>query len=484
MHFGRNLWATGSILALSCGLGCRGADDGDLAGPPDGSQCPDEAAAWCDETCVDTASSLLHCGGCGVVCDQRPETAERRCLAGACVVEACEGGFADCDESFENGCEAELATAKEHCGGCGIACATQCSGGACDDPIEVSAGPSFTCALRAAGSVWCWGDNTWGNLGLGISGSTAVPARVSLPGPAIAVSTGKLQDRMHACALLEGGAVLCWGANGNGQLGTGNALASSSPLPVDVPESTRIAVGGVHTCVVSKAHQLRCWGANGSGQLGLGMAVGDQYLPALVLNNVDDVAAGGEHTCARLLNGTVACWGGNGSGQVGNGFQTTAYAPAILPGLGGTSALGLGSSHSCALLGDGTMKCWGEGAQGQLGTSMGADLLTPQPVPLAGVELAGVGVASSWAVIDGALWAWGANQQAQLGTGDAEPAPAPRRTLLDAVTRAALGGRHGCALRAGGELVCWGDNDAGQLGNGGTEPSPLPVPVVFPSESP
>jgi len=257
MRFARILSTIGSFVALSC----RGLDEGDLTEPPDGRHCPEEAPSWCDESCVNNSSDLLHCGTCGTACEAPPNAANDLCVSGACAVGECHKGFADCDNQHENGCEAHLTTSKEHCGRCGNACATHCLNGACNDPIDVSAGPSYTCALRASGSVWCWGDNAWGNLGLGALESTLAPRRVELPGRAVAVSTGRFVSRMHTCALLEGGAVTCWGANGDGQLGTGDEMDSGSPLPVELPETARIVAGGLHTCAVSKAHQLRCWAA-------------------------------------------------------------------------------------------------------------------------------------------------------------------------------------------------------------------------------
>lgn len=481
MHLGRILGTTGSLLLA----GCLGMDDGDLDGPPDGSHCAADAPAWCHAECVDTSSAVMDCGGCGTACATPPGSKTITCSAGECALTVCEPGRANCDKLYDNGCEVVLATSREHCGTCNTSCATRCVDGVCDDPIEVSAGPAYTCAIRASGTVWCWGDNSWGNLGIGPVAKAPVPQKVELPRAAIAIATGKVDARTHTCALLEGGAVECWGANGNGQLGTGDNLASASPLPVvDLPETIRIAVGGVHTCAVSKAHQIRCWGGNGFGQLGLGMGISDKSAPVLVTNNVADVALGGAHSCALLQNAAVACWGANPFGQVGNGSTMTAYAPANVSALIGVTSLALGSGHTCALVADGSVKCWGAGEKGQLGAGGGADTTVPQLVALGAAGALAVGLDSTAAVLGGQVWAWGDNAGGQLGPTEMDAVLVPAATRLGPFKRLAIGGRHACAIRPSGRLVCWGDNAAGQLGTGDDTASALPVEVVFPSEAP
>lgn len=483
MHLGRWILTTGSLLLA----GCRGLNDGDLTEPPDGSHCPDEAPAWCDDTCVDTASDVNHCGGCGAVCEASSQVEGLTCVAGACVVTACKEGFDDCDKEHENGCEAELAVSKEHCGACGTACVTECLNGACNDPVEVSAGASYTCAIRASGSVWCWGHNEhWGNVGVTPTEPiVAVPRRVQLPVPAVAVHTGKLDVRRHTCAQLEGGAVYCWGANGNGQLGTGNTMQSSTPLPVGLSDVRQMAVGGTHTCAVTNKNQLYCWGNNDLGQIGKVDSVPQETLPTFLLNDVEDVALGEGHTCARRETLTVNCWGANTSGQVGNNSTDTVYGASPIFGLAGAASLGLGAAHSCALFEDGTLKCWGEGEDGQLGLGTTADVSTPTYLMKGDIRALAIGAASSAVVgITGEVFAWGANADGQLGLGHTDPVLALERTNLGLVKKISLGDRHGCAIRLSGELVCWGANDKGQLGRGNMEPSLVPVPVVFPPEGP
>ena len=166
------------IAAGALATGCRGFDDGDLTEAPDGSHCGGEEPGWCDETCVDLATDALHCGACGTACGVFSHTKAAVCVAGACAVGPCDDGYADCDGDAGNGCEAPLATSKTDCGACGTVCATSCRDGACDDPIEVSAGADYTCAIRASGSLWCWGSDSHRQIGVG---QTGVPLELRLP---------------------------------------------------------------------------------------------------------------------------------------------------------------------------------------------------------------------------------------------------------------------------------------------------------------
>jgi hypothetical protein len=204
-----------------------------------------------------------------------------------------------------------------------------------------------TCALLDNNQVRCWGSNVYGQLGLGDTS-----ARGDNPGEmgdsllAVSLGTGRTATVLgagfdHNCALLDNGAVKCWGGNGNGQLGLGdqatrgdNAGEMGDNLPaVDLGtgrSAAALATGGYYTCALLDNGQVKCWGRNNAGQLGLGDTsyrgdgpgeMGDS-LPAVDLGTgrtATALAAGTNHTCALLDNGQVKCWGENGFGQLGLG---------------------------------------------------------------------------------------------------------------------------------------------------------------------
>ena len=186
-----------------------------------------------------------------------------------------------------------------------------------------------------------------GQLGLGDTGNRGDdPGEMGDNLPAVDLGTGRTATAIsaggdHTCALLDNGAVKCWGDNGYGQLGLGDtanrgddAGEMGDNLPaVDLGTgrtATAISAGDDHTCALLDNGTVKCWGANTIGQLGLGDTanrgdgpgeMGDN-LPAVDLGTgrtATAISAGGSHTCALLDNGAVKCWGYNTSGQLGLG---------------------------------------------------------------------------------------------------------------------------------------------------------------------
>ncbi|HWN68387.1 MAG TPA: chromosome condensation regulator, partial [Haliangium sp.] len=137
----------------------------------------------------------------------------------------------------------------------------------------------------------------------------------------------------HTCALREDGRVRCWGTNDSGELGQGhredigdNELPSSLPDVELGSRAMQIAAQDDHTCALLEDGAVRCWGQNRSGELGQGhtQSIGDDELPASVDvvdvgGRVVEIAAGRYHTCALLEEGTLRCWGSNWAGQLGYG---------------------------------------------------------------------------------------------------------------------------------------------------------------------
>lgn len=131
-----------------------------------------------------------------------------------------------------------------------------------NNAIAVGAGGRHACALRADGSVHCWGDNSSGQLGNNsLTRRTSPVAAIGIAGDigarSIATHSG------YACALRGNGTVSCWGSNGTGQLGDGTTIARGAPVAVaGLPNATQIAVGNGHACARIADGSVRCWGRN------------------------------------------------------------------------------------------------------------------------------------------------------------------------------------------------------------------------------
>jgi alpha-tubulin suppressor-like RCC1 family protein len=333
----------------------------------------------------------------------------------------------------------------------------------------IDAGDFHTCALLDDATVKCWGNGTDGRLGQGNEnhiGDNAGEMGDALP--AIALGTGRTATAItagwtHSCALLDDGTVKCWGQGSFGQLGQGStddlgdqAGEMGDALPTVAfgtgRTATAIAAGGLSTCALLDDGTVKCWGLGTYGRLGQGSnasigtvpgQMGDA-LPAVALGTgrtATAISVGEIHTCAVLDNGTVKCWGRGGEGRLGSG-STAALGdqlgemgdalPAVQLGTGRTAtAVSAGDVHTCALLDNASVKCWGWSPDGRTGQGSVATL---------GDQAGEMGDALPIV---------------QLGTG---------RTAL-AVTTSNL---HTCAVLDNGAVSCWGWNGLGQLGLGTT----------------
>lgn len=462
-------------------------DDGTDDAPLDGGAAADDGSG-------------SGCAAVGCACDG-PDSCEVDlvCFAGECTFAECGNGVREADELCDDG-------NTEAGDGCESDCTTT-------QLLAVAAAVDNTCVLIEGGQLRCWGANELGQLGLASTetiGDDELPASVdpvALPDPAVAVALGDA----HTCAVLIDGGLRCWGDGSFGQLGLASTeTVGDDELPTertDVPVGgpvRELAAGGAHNCARLQDDSLRCWGANAFGQLGYGNTevIGDDELPvvagAVPLGGpVRAIATGSRHSCALLTTGELHCWGAGAYGRLGHadtnnlGDDEPAEAagglsllPRGLPPSDQVVELALGSDFSCARFDSGAVLCWGRNSVGQLGQGNGEDLgddEAPSTAPI--IDLPGPAVAISAGrqhvcarLADQRAICWGRNDLGQLGRGDTEfigddetPAQAGVLPLGQPVLAIAAGGDHSCAIvmaDEGSELRCWGANDSGQLGYG------------------
>ncbi len=197
---------------------------------------------------------------------------------------------------------------------------------------SIAAGAFHTCALLTDGTATCWGWNGYGQLGNGFS-ATVSPSPTAVSG--LAGATQLSLGGAHTCALIAGGTVKCWGDNTYAQLGVGSGVPNST-LPLTVPGisgATQVGAGDAHGCAVVGAGALKCWGRNYAGQVGDGTTV-DRYTPVDVpgIVGVTNLGLGSGHTCVVIHHHWMKCWGWNGYGQLGNGANTDSLIPVGVVG--------------------------------------------------------------------------------------------------------------------------------------------------------
>lgn len=226
---------------------------------------------------------------------------------------------------------------------------------------DVTVGYHHACLVGVRGRVWCWGLNDEGQLGAVPSDPQPQPMKVEgIPEPARSIDAG-LSD---TCAVTQLDDVYCWGDNTLGQLGTGTQSAWEPPSRVrHLPNGARsVAVGGGHTCVVATSGMVRCWG--------LGVRVTGLFEPSVLLTptlvedlgpNVRRVAVDWNHSCA-LRHDDLFCWGSDDAGQLGGGRQNEAFLQKVAGGPEHIGSFALGWSQTCATSPNGRVWCWGRDA--------------------------------------------------------------------------------------------------------------------------
>ena len=358
--------------------------------------------------------------------------------------------------------------------------------------VSITAGDSHTCALLNTGAVNCWGSNGDGQLGNNSTTDSLVPVAVAAFTDVSATAVSITAGDYHTCALLNTGAVNCWGYNGDGQLGNNTTTDSSVPVAVaaftDVSATAvSITAGDSHTCALLNTGAVNCWGSNGDGQLGNGNTT-DSSVPVAVAAFTDGVTAvsitaGSYHTCAVLNTGAVNCWGYNGFGQLGNNTNTDSSAPvAVSTFTDGATAVSItaGAYHTCALLNTGAVNCWGYNSDGQLGNGTTNNSSAPVAVSAFTDGATAVSITAgsfhTCALLNtGAVNCWGCNSDGQLGNGTTtySSAPVAVNAFTDGATAVSItaGTYHTCAVLNTGAVNCWGYNVDGQLGNGNTNNS-------------
>ena len=328
------------------------------------------------------------------------------------------------------------------------------------------------------GTVWAWGNNSFGQLGDGTTTQRTSPVHVEGLSGVIAVTAGN----NHSIAINGDSTVWAWGYNFYGQLGDGTTTHRASPVHIlGLDGVIAVTVGGNHSMAIKDDGTVWAWGYNFFGQLGDGTTT-QRRSPVQIegLNGVVAVAAGQLHSVAIKDDGTVWAWGDNSLGQLGDGTTTQRTSPVHIVGLDGVIAVTVGGDHSMAIKGDGTVWAWGDNSLGQLGDGTITQRTSPvQVMGLTGVQTVTAGDTHSMAIKgDGTAWAWGNNSFGQLGDGTKIQRNSPVQVVaVTNVIKATLGSGHSMVVKGDGTVWAWGYNQQGQLGDGTNTDKTAPVQV-------
>jgi alpha-tubulin suppressor-like RCC1 family protein len=447
----------------------RDGDEPQDAGPP----C--DGGIVCDQRCTDVLSDPRHCGRCGQACATDYACVDGRCdsdvvevAAGSsvsCVV--LRGGQAWCWGSNQVGQLGDGSLAgTQTCGG--IRCRPQAAPVVDSDGVNpmqdvahVSTGIFHVCAVKKTGSLFCWGLNTFGQLGH--SGGDA------------------------SCMDAAGTVVAC----------------NPKPTLVALPGTVRvgqISAGLYYSCALTTTGDVYCWGNNAMGQLGLPIATTSVAIPTRVSGLAKPaiqigMALQGDLSCALLDDGTVWCWGHSIYGAAGHdpapdpacGTSKCNPQPKVVADsqgrpVSGVASIGVGRTLACALTQTGSVMCWGWNGYGVLGngTTDYAVHAAPQLVPgLPLVTALLLGDLTTLAIdSNGSVWGWGRNNFGVIGDGTVTGDPPvdggactqacrrrPTRATVSDIQQLAMRGNTSLAIAKNGSIWVWGENGDGELGH-------------------
>ena len=342
--------------------------------------------------------------------------------------------------------------------------------------VQVVAGNDETYALAQDGRVFVWGKDD--------------------PNPAEVAGLSDVRQLAlghdHTCAVFHDDTLKCWGNNSYGQLGLGHTSAHpsvpSTPILSDVKT---VAAGSYFTCALKNDDKLWCFGRNSNGQLGLG-DTNHRFSPECVnpsdFTRFVEASAGSSFMCAVTSTGRAKCWGRGSVGQLGIGntadIHTYSSYSVSQAGSGTLSAVwklpsAQGHTTAGAILGNGEVYAWGYNYYGHAGQDRSdSSILEAHQIPsLSDVQELAFGSWHGCALRDnGRVYCWGKGDQ--LGDGSGSMTHVPQRVLdLEDVVQITARYGHSCALDQDGAVWCWGENDRGQLGDGSFRNAFFPVRV-------
>lgn len=358
----------------------------------------------------------------------------------------------------------------------------------------ITLGGNFSLALKADGTVWSWGNNASGQLGLGSTGGTyTTPTQITSASGFVSISAGT----SHVLAIKNDGTVWAWGLNTNGQLGDGTTTTRTSPVQVSTLTNViSVSAAQAHSLALKSDGTVWAWGNDSMTDYGR------RPVQIALLKGITAIAAKRKHNFALQsdgeLSGALWAWGYNDLSWdtnfsvtiYGNGTTENHATPIRVSDLTGVVKVSAGYTHTLALKEDGSVWGWGANAYGFLGDGG----YNSSNVPIRVVQsinptdpILSLGAAVNYSILgqrkktsgQSFVWGWGYNGNSSLGVPTTNSInPNPILSLMTGAFDTAVGeGYHVAALHLDGSVWMWGYNSSGQLGDGTTTTRVTPAAI-------